>query len=744
MCASDYAQHYPVMAVEPDHKGDSYTRDLKIPGITASATPADGPITPISPLSTTDNAPTAAPATTGTTLAGISPSLKEDRDVMRGFIGDLSPCVVKTAPGPMNPSGVAWNNDAYAFLSQPCPTDGTANPKLWEQSRRSAAQGLFEVVPNAVYQVRGLDLSNMTLIEGETGVIVVDPLITHECAAAALELYYKHRGNHRPVVAVMYSHSHADHYGGAAGILPAAHLDGTQTIPVIAPEHFMREVLSENVFAGPAMMRRGVSMYGARLPKGPRGQIGCGLGMTTSLGTTTIEAPNTIIRSTGEELTIDGVRFVFQMVPDTEAPAELNFHLPQHRALYIAECATYGLHNIVTLRGALVRDAKAWARYLDESMVLFCGGDGKDDEGMDKSDDAVAAAAAAGDINKSNSNDMTNDNEPKEAKTDVLFAGHLWPTFGAAAITRHLSEQRDLYTFLHDQTLRLMNQGLTGAEIAEVMTLPPGLEDRIHAQGYYGSVSHNVKGIYQRYMGWFDGNPAKLWQLPPRKEALRYAECLGGVDAVLRKAGEYIQRYSELGDVDDLRFAATLLDHAVAASDPGNNREARLALAGVYDTLGFGAENATWRNFYLTGAMILRAPPAIVQQQRQAMLSRPRFAPKASVEQWLDVLSVQLDGFAAGKEETCVVRIRVTDRKEAWRVNVSHGALTRREVTFALEEEEKQEQERGELVLSLEHRELFAVLATADVPIVQARANKQDCSAMLRILELCGVLPKRA
>lgn len=739
MCASDYAQHFPIMAVEPGQEEAEYTRgggDPKVVGITTSTSTTEFPVTPISPVNFHQNAAispdtttTTAPATASRTLPPSS--LKEDEDATRGLIGALSPCIVKTT-SPANPSRVAWNNDLYSFLDEPCPT-ATANPKLWAQSRRAAAQGLFEVVPDAVYQVRGLDLSNMTLIEGGRGVIVVDPLITQECAAAALELYYTHRcpdqQKRRPVTAVIYSHSHADHYGGAAGVLPVGHLSGESPIPVIAPEHFMREVLSENVLAGPSMIRRGAYMYGARLPKSPRGQIGCGLGMTTSLGTTTIEPPNTTVRTTGEELVVDGVKFVFQMVPDTEAPAELNFHLPQHRALYIAECATFGMHNIVTLRGALVRDAKAWARYLDESVVLFCGGDDSD-----------------------------------EKKTDVLFAGHHWPTFGASHITRHLSEQRDLYTFLHDQTLRLMNQGLTGSEIAEVMTLPPGLEERVHAQGFYGSVSHNVKGIYQRYMGWFDGNPAKLWQLPPQKEAVRYVECLGGLDKLLETARGYIRSAKGeqestttgdndtakeqaggglvRGDVDDLRFAASLLDHAVAAHP--DSREARSALADVYETLGFGAENATWRNFYLTGAMAMRAPPGLVAMlQKKAMAARPRFAPNASVETWLDVLSVEIDGFAVGKDETVAVGLRVTDREEAWRVNVSHGALTRRAVDFHASAGAA-EGETEELVLSLTHQELFTVLAAADLEIVKTRASKADCGAMARIMDLCNVRPKTA
>jgi alkyl sulfatase BDS1-like metallo-beta-lactamase superfamily hydrolase len=460
-------------------------------------------------------------------------------DARRGLIGSLEPGVVKNADG-----RVIWDNDAFGFLAGECPD--TANPSLWRQSQLCAIQGLFEVT-DGIYQVRGLDLSNMTLVEGDRGVIVIDPLISAETAAAALELYRRHRGE-RPVTAVIYTHSHVDHFGGVKGIT-----DGD--VPILAPEGFLEHAVSENVYAGPAMLRRGAYHAGFSLPADPRGLIGTGLGQTGSTGTITLIAPTVDITRTGQEETLDGVRIVFQVTPGTEAPSEMNFYFPGRRALCMAENATHNLHNILTLRGAVVRDARIWARYLNEAITMF--GD----------------------------------------QSDVSFASHHWPTWGSENVVEYLSQQRDLYAYLHDQTLRLMNQGYTGTEIAELIELPPELERAWHAHGYYGSVNHNVKAIYQRYLGWFDGNPAHLWQHPPQENAKRYVECLGGTGAVVAKAREY-------ADNGDLRFAAELLNHAVFAS-PGDTA-AKDLLAQVYERLGFGAECGTWRNFYLTGAQELR------------------------------------------------------------------------------------------------------------------------------------------
>src|SRR4051794_8054979 len=409
-------------------------------------------------------------------------------DANRGLIGSLVPCVITNDRG-----DVVWDNDAYAFLDADCPD--TAHPSLWRQSRLCAKQGLYEVT-EGIYQVRGLDLSNMTLVEGDTGVVVIDPLISVETAAAALALYRSSRGD-RPVTAVIYTHSHVDHFGGVRGVLG----DNPENVPVLAPEGFLEHAVSENVYAGPAMTRRATYMYGPNLDPGPAGQVGTGLGQNTSKGTVSLIPPTLDITHTGQEELLDGVRIVFQMTPGTEAPSEMNFLFPDHRALCLAENATHNLHNILTLRGAVVRDALGWSRYIAEALDLF------------------------------------------GPRADVAFASHHWPTWGQERIATFLTQQRDLYAYLHDQTLRLMNQGHTGLEAAELIDgqLPPALDAAWHTHGYYGSVSHNVKAVYQAYLGWFDGHPASLWEHPPEDSATRYVEVMGGVAAVVDKAREYAE-----------------------------------------------------------------------------------------------------------------------------------------------------------------------------------------------------------
>ncbi len=343
-------------------------------------------------------------------------------DADRGFIAALTPGVVTAADG-----RVVWDNDKFSFLEADCPD--TANPSLWRQSQLTALQGLYEVT-DGIYQVRGLDLSNMTMVEGDRGVIVIDPLISKETASAALGLYRLHRGQ-RPVTGVIYTHSHVDHFGGVEGVL-------TEDVPILAPQGFLEHAVAENVYAGVAMLRRGSYHTGYSLPAGPTGLIGTGLGQTASTGTITLIAPTIDITRTGQEETIDGVRMIFQLTPGTEAPSEMNFLFPDRRALCLAENATHNLHNILTLRGAVVRDARIWSRYLNEAGLLFVD------------------------------------------QTDVAFASHHWPTWGSERVATYLSQQRDLYAYLHDQTLRLLNQGHTGIEIAEMIQLPPALEDSWH------------------------------------------------------------------------------------------------------------------------------------------------------------------------------------------------------------------------------------------------------------------------
>lgn len=531
----------------------------------------------------------------------------------RGFIAALSPCVIRAADG-----RTVWDNDAYAFLDGPAPT--SVHPSLWRQSTLAAKQGLYEVVPG-IYQVRGLDISNVTFVETDNDIIVIDPLVSTEVAAAALALYREHRGGDRPVVAVIYTHSHVDHFGGVLGVTSRADVDAG-AVAVLAPEGFIEHAVSENVYAGPAMTRRATYMYGTLLPRGPMGQVGCGLGQAPSTGEVAVIVPTVDIKATGETHTIDGVEIEFQMAPGTEAPAEMHFYFPRFRALCMAENATHNLHNLLTLRGALVRDPHAWSGYLTEAIDTFAD------------------------------------------RADVVFASHHWPTWGRDSIVEFLSVQRDLYAYLHDQTLRLLNQGYTGVEIAEMFEMPPALERAWHTHGYYGSVSHNVKAIYQRYMGWFDGNPARLWPHPPEALAPRYVEAMGGIDRVVDLA----QKAFESGD---FRWAATLLDHAVFTDSA--HAGARALYSDTLEQLAYGAENATWRNFFLSGAMELRDGNVgtATTTTSESMLSQ------LTPEQIFDGLSIRVNG-PRGWDLDVAIDVTLADTAVNYRLALRNGVLVHR------------------------------------------------------------------
>jgi alkyl sulfatase BDS1-like metallo-beta-lactamase superfamily hydrolase len=538
----------------------------------------------------------------------------DEENAGRGFIAALNPGVVHAQDG-----RVVWDSDQYGFLAGDSPA--SVHPSLWRQSGLVAKQGLFEVVPG-IYQVRGLDLSNITFVEGDTGVIVIDPLISTETAAAALGLYRAHRGD-RAVKAVIYTHSHIDHFGGVFGVASQAEVDDGR-ITVIAPEGFVHHAVSENVFAGTAMARRAGYMYGASLQAGPQSRVGAGLGQTTSTGEVGLIAPTLEITETGERHTFDGVDIEFQMAPGTEAPAEMHFYFPRFRALCMAENATHTQHNLLTLRGAPVRDPHAWAGYITEALVVFGG------------------------------------------RSDVVFASHHWPTWGQEEIASFLSLQRDLYAYLHDQTLRYINQGYTGTEIAELIELPPVLRNAWHARGYYGSVSHNVKAVYQRYMGWFDGNPGRLWPHPPAELAARYVRAMGGLDRVLDAARTAFHD-------GDYRWAATLLDHAVF-TDP-DHPQARELYADTLEQLGYGAENGTWRNFFLSGAAELRTgnfgTPSVASSS--AVLAQ------LTPEQLFESLAISVDGPAAWDLELSV-NVVFTDLDTVHHLSLRNGVLIHREV----------------------------------------------------------------
>ncbi|WP_315782724.1 MULTISPECIES: alkyl/aryl-sulfatase [unclassified Bradyrhizobium] len=533
-------------------------------------------------------------------------------DAARGFLGTIDQAKVTTAQGRS-----VWSLEPYGFLdAEDAPP--TVNPSLWRQAKLNMHHGLFEVVPG-VYQVRGLDIANMTLIEGRTGVIVVDTLTSIEGARAALNLYYQHRGT-RPVMAVMFTHTHTDHWGGARGVVDEDAVTSGR-VPLIAPNLFIEHAVSENIIAGPAMLRRAQYQFGPLLAKGPRGHVDCGLGKTMAAGGVALLRPNDLIMATGDTRTIDGVSFEFQMAPNSEAPAEMHFFVPRYKLLNLAENCTHNFHNLLPFRGADVRDALAWSKYLGEALQLWGG------------------------------------------KADVMCGQHHWPVWGASRIDGMIREQRDLYKFAHDQTLRLMNHGLTANEIAEQITLPKSLEGAWHARGYYGHIRHNVKAIYQKYLGWYDANPVNLDPLPPVEAGRKYVAYMGGAEPLLARAREDFAK-------GEFRFVAQVVSHLVFAEP--DNAEARALLADTLEQLGYAAESATWRNAYLFGAQELRH--GMPEVPARPGMPRETLAALRTEQLW-DVLGVRLNGpKAEGKH--IVLNWTFTDTGERFMLTLQNCALT--------------------------------------------------------------------
>ena len=535
-------------------------------------------------------------------------------DAKRGLIARPDTLTIKNDKG-----DVVWDLEEYKkYIGDDKAAPDTVNPSLWRNAQLCMEYGLFEVVKDKIYQVRGYDLSNITFIKGDTGWLVYDTLISPETARAALDLVNEKLGP-RPIIAVLHSHSHVDHYGGVRGIIDQADVDAGK-VKVIAPANFVEDAVSENVIAGNAMSRRAVYMYGALLPRNPQGGVNGGLGQTVSTGVPTLIIPTDIVTATGQKMTIDGVDMEFQFTPGTEAPTEMNTFFPQFKAMWMAENTTNTMHNLLTLRGAQVRDARIWAQFLNDTINTY------------------------------------------GPNTEVKFQSHHWPMWGHDKIIDYWKRQRDMYKYMHDQSVRMMNNGMIGSEIAEEIQMPPELNNFWPDRGYYGTLKHNSRAVYQRYMGWYDGNPSDLDDLPPEPAGKKYVDYMGGADAIIDKAKKDF-------DNGEYRWVAMVLKHVVFA-DP-NNTDAKNLLADSYEQMGYQAESGPWRSVYLQGAHELRNG---VPTAGGTDTASPDTIEAMPPEMMFDYLAVRLNGQKAAGQN---IKLNVTfdDLKKDYTLTVENGVL---------------------------------------------------------------------
>lgn len=513
---------------------------------------------------------------------------------------------------------VVWDMARYDFLLTGSDYD-SIHPSLQRQAILNMNYGLYEVVPDFIYQVRGFDLANMTVIKGETGWILFDVLLTRETAAAAIALVNSQLGD-RPVRAVVYSHSHIDHFGGVRGVVEEADVRAG-TVSIIAPVGFMEEAIAENVYAGNAMSRRASYQYGNLLPSGPYGQVDSAIGKALARGTSGLIAPTLVIEQEFEEHTIDGVRIVFQNTPGTEAPAEMNAWFPEQKVFWAAENITATIHNIYTLRGALVRDALRWSQHINEALYRF------------------------------------------GTQAEVMIASHNWPRWGNARIQQVMRTQRDAYANLNNQVLNLANQGVTINEIHNEYRVPQSLQQQWGARQYHGSEFHNARAVLNRYLGYWDGNPATLTPVSPAESAPLYIEMMGGGDAVLLRA-------IQLEEQGEYRLAMEILSKLVYAQP--QNQAAKDLLAQVFEQLGYQYESASLRNVFLSAALELRNGAAPVGPARG---TSPDLARAMTTSQWWDAVGTRVDSAAAdGLRFT--LNFITPDTGESYVIEMSSATLT--------------------------------------------------------------------
>ncbi len=527
---------------------------------------------------------------------------------------------------------VIWSQKAYSFLDGQEKAPDTVNPSLWENVKNNHVCGLFEVT-DGIYQVRGFDMANITFIEGNTGWIIFDTSMGRECAEAAKQLVDKNLGE-KPIKAVLISHSHIDHFGGVRAFVNEEEMADPELslqeqadsgkIPVIVPEGFTEHAVAENLYAGGAMSRRAGYQYGNYLPKEETGAMSIGIGMGQSKGNATFVLPTYEVKNTEEKVTIDGVEIEFQLTPGTEAPAEMNAYFPQKRALWMAENCTGTLHNLYTLRGAEVRDGNAWAEYIMEAVSLYAD------------------------------------------KTDVVFQSHNWPHWGTDVIKDYMINTAAVYKYINDETLSLLNEGYTSTEIADMIRLPEPLEKNWYTRQYYGTLKHDAKAVYQKYMGWYDANPINLDKLTPEESAKKWAEYLelGGIDKAMKKAHE---EYDE----GNYQWVAEFTNTLVFA-DP-ENTEARNLCADAMEQLGYQAESGTWRNCYLTAALELRDGNQAAKAAGNSQFAKDIMV-NLTPEMAFDYMGIMMDKSKIENENYTIV-FDILDTYEVYTVYIRYGTV---------------------------------------------------------------------
>ena len=548
----------------------------------------------------------------------------EYENATRGLIDAPEVLELKDAEG-----NVIWSQEAYSFLDDYEKAPDTVNPSLWENTRNNHAYGLFEVC-EGIYQVRGYDMSNLTVVKGDTGWILFDPLMSVECSRAAMQLIEKNLGSY-PIKAVIISHPHVDHFGGVQGVVTGEELADSRLsieeqiasgrIPLIVPQGFAEHAIAENVYAEKAMTRRANYQYGVLLEPGVTGTLAQGIGMGQSTGTISYLAPTYEITATGEKLTVDGVEMEFQMTPGTEAPAEMNTWFPQFNALWAAENCTATLHNLYTLRGAQVRDGSAWAGYITEAITRY--GD----------------------------------------QVEVIFQSHNWPHWGNETVVEYMADTAAIYKFINDQTLTYINQGYTSDEISNMIRLPEPMEKIWYTRQYYGTVAHNSKAVYQKFMGWYDANPVNLDPLTPSESAKKWVEYLGDVDEVLRMAKADL-------DAGEYRWVAEVTNTIVYA-DP-TNEAARLLCADALEQLGYQSESGPWRNAYLTAALELRHGNQAMNATQAKGGST--FLTGMTPEMLFDYMAIVADKYALENYDFSI-NVTLTDVKQQYVLRMKNGVM---------------------------------------------------------------------